>query len=186
MGLSFYISIISVTVSVLSLLYTFISNRDKFMISSIERKSILEWYEKTNKILVYMKKSAQQNHPIEREVLNDLTSLIDIGRFYFPNNKDNIGLDKPIAYRGHRSQVLDLLVYAYEIGHSEQPIHFQDHLVVLQREFTSEIFKVLKPHKYISYLKRITYLDVKLNKKYSYEDFIGCSNPYEFKFSGDK
>ena len=43
---------------------------------------------------------------------------------------------------------------------------------------------VLKPRKYMSYMKRITYIDIKLGEdNYNpYNDFIGTSKPWNFEF----
>lgn len=184
MELSIYISMFSTLLAMMSFLYTLISNKDKFILTSNERKNLLEWYERVNFILVKMKQASYRKERIDKDTLTELSALIDLGRFYFPNNTDNIGKNKPEAYRGHRSNVIDLLVYAYEIGHAEQIDRFQEHLRVLQQRFTSEIFKVLKPRKYMSYMKRITYIDIKLGEEnYNpYNDFIGTNDPWNFEF----
>jgi hypothetical protein len=50
----------------------------------------------------------------KNELLSQLSSLIEIGRLYFPNidKKDNFGKEKPKIYQGHRNLVFVFLVYS--------------------------------------------------------------------------
>ncbi|WP_049975985.1 hypothetical protein [Azospirillum sp. B506] len=49
-----------------------------------------------------------------QRILVALSSLIDRGRWYFPNYKVEYGQHKEAAYRGHRHEILDSLVAAYK------------------------------------------------------------------------
>lgn len=88
-----------------------------------------------------------------------LSALIDTGRWYFPNSfEKEFGTDKPIAYRGIRQEVLEILVRAY----NAQPYlpkfynsqaqkndldtqEAYDTLVKCQRNFVSEIQSKFDP-----------------------------------------
>lgn len=76
-----------------------------------------------------------------------LSSLIDQGRWYFPNYyKADHGTEKPLAYRGFRQDILDNLVEAYR-ELSEQKPTAREKLTMLQRLFVSEVQTRLNPEK---------------------------------------
>lgn len=84
------------------------------------------------------------------EIRSQLSSIIDRGRWYFPNkwHKEH-GLHKEPAYRGKRQPLLDSLVFAYKII-GELPAsdpEFRSELVGVQRFFVSEMQEVLNPRK---------------------------------------
>lgn len=77
-----------------------------------------------------------------------LSSLIDTGRWYFPNQwKDDYGTHKEPAYRGIRQEVLDCVVAAYGELEKLNPSAevAKSRLVKCQREFVSHIQAVLDP-----------------------------------------
>lgn len=80
----------------------------------------------------------------KRNVQTKLSALIDSGRWYFPNQwKDEYGIKKEPAYRGLRQRPLDCLVFVYDLlekGDTEP-----EQLKTIQRNFVSEIQKVLDP-----------------------------------------
>ena len=99
-----------------------------------------------------------------------LWSLIDRGRFFFPNydpkNTPKIGQDKPTAYQGYRHEVLDQLVFSVRVvkilSYVDQAGEYEnkggrivaysnwdrrDELVRYQRQFVSYIQEVLAPQK---------------------------------------
>ncbi len=67
-------------------------------------------------ILIYLQLN-NVDHDLKMKKLSKLSSLIEQGRFYFPNidRGDGFGKDKPSAYQGYRNIVLDTLVYLYQI-----------------------------------------------------------------------
>jgi len=79
-----------------------------------------------------------------------MSALIDRGRFFFPNQQDDqVGGDKPTAYRGWRHRALDPLVAAEVIlsgrvgsGKFESR---SEALIAMRREFVSSIQRVLAP-----------------------------------------
>lgn len=174
------IAIFSVCVSIVSFAYSILTNR--FVISSNERKNILEWYEKVNDILTSLKDNATRvDFTNNTELLNKLSSLIEVGRFYFPNidKGDNFGLNKPTAYKGYRNIILDLLVYYYDICRDKDSTRYIKHLDVLRRNFTSYLFLSLTPNNYNKQMKKNSY--IKLNNDITLNDFLN-QNPDLFKF----
>jgi hypothetical protein len=83
-----------------------------------------------------------------------LSSLIDRGRWFFPNLRDHeVGVDRDKAYRGFRPPVLDELVAAYRLvgkldpeGHASNA-ELREPLVSAKRRFSSEIQVYLDPRK---------------------------------------
>ena len=86
-----------------------------------------------------------------------LSSLIDTGRWYFPNQwTDDYGTHKEPAYRGMRQPVLDYVVEAYDLlkdSHSTESLRAE--LIAAQREFVSHIQEVLDPRKREQEIKKI-------------------------------
>ncbi len=78
-----------------------------------------------------------------------LSSLIDSGRFFFPNiRRDEHGTDKPFAYRGFRHAVLDPLVAAERVlggGHTGRFRNRKEAVVAMKREFVSSIQRIIDP-----------------------------------------
>ena len=79
-----------------------------------------------------------------------LSSLIDQGRFFLPNqNVEEFGLDKPSAYRGWRHAALDPLVAAERVLSGRVGSgRFESRdaaLIEMQREFVSAIQRILAP-----------------------------------------
>jgi hypothetical protein len=93
----------------------------------------------------------------KRPVLIRLSSLIDTGRWYFPNQwTDDYGTNKEPAYRGVRQAVLDCVVDAYDLLKNSEPTEsFKRELVATQREFVSYIQDVLDPRKREHEIKKI-------------------------------
>lgn len=79
------------------------------------------------------------------DALSKLSSLIDRGRWFFPNLwSDEYGQHKEPAYRGVRQPILDALVNAYnlidKLRQSGGELHVQE-LIHYQRSFVSEVQK---------------------------------------------
>jgi len=136
---------------------------------------VLEWYSQTTNILCNLKHLLNYNPEIFKKersrLLAQLSSQIDIGRFYFPNKEDNFGSEKPLAYKGLRNIVLDYLVFSYQLYNrtniDEIPIKYLDQF---QREYTSEIFEILKPKDHIDHLYTLT--DKSYYKNWTIEDVL--------------
>lgn len=90
-------------------------------------------------------------------VLSKLSALIDIGRWYFPNQwSEKYGIDKEPAYRGLRQPVLDCLVAAYDDLSDEIPAtELRSRLEACQRHFVSQIQLVIDPRRREKQIARI-------------------------------
>jgi hypothetical protein len=94
------------------------------------------------------------------EAMYRISSLVDRGRWFFPNQwNDEIGLHKEAAYRGLRQPILDWLVEAYDLT----KVLLEDKesksvlgLVHCQRQFVSEVQQVLNPRRREQEIERIT------------------------------
>lgn len=97
-----------------------------------------------------------------------LSSLIDTGRWYFPNtHTEMVGTEKEFAYRGVRQPVLDYVVHAYRTLESSRPAEVLCHeLISCQRQFVSDIQQVINPRRreleIEHYLKQLPELDRQL------------------------
>jgi hypothetical protein len=83
----------------------------------------------------------------EFQCVHRLSALVDRGRFYLPNEpRDRDDSHKPLAYRGNRHAALDPLVGAIRVLDGTARVdNRQEYLVELQREFVSEIYRILRP-----------------------------------------
>ncbi|CAE6694265.1 hypothetical protein R69619_00400 [Paraburkholderia nemoris] len=93
----------------------------------------------------------------KKSVLVRLSTLIDTGRWYFPNQwNDDYGLHKESAYRGIRQPVLDCIVTAYnELRSANADSDANVKIVAAQREFVSHIQTVLNPRAREQEIKKI-------------------------------
>lgn len=94
--------------------------------------------------------STQMSAVVRDECCSNLSALVDRGRFFLPNyNPDEVGLDKPSAFRGFRHPAIDFLVAAHDVV--EDPARAsafssqRDALIAIKREFVSEIQDLLDP-----------------------------------------
>ncbi len=180
MRLSDWISFGSLAIAIVAFTYTYITNAKKYELDSQYRKEILDWYAATVKILIEFKlraKSEESAATRDVELRSQLSAQIELGRFYFPNvdKGDRFGIEKPLAYRGYRNVVLEFLVLTYRISERDEPVQYVDHLETLQRHFTSEIFSILDPKRYLADTHR--YAGRTFNGNLSLEDFIAQDPP---------
>jgi hypothetical protein len=112
--------------------------------------AVREW---ANQVCLVLSKAthlayeSQPDKTAKREILCELSALLDTGRWYFPNQwAEEYGVEKETAYRGIRQPVLDCMALAYE--HLSKPHPAPDlakQLVKCQRFFVSHIQQVLDP-----------------------------------------
>lgn len=121
---------------------------------------VLDWYSTSVKILVelrYLLQLGESEYKAKKDnLLSHLSSQIEIGRFYFPNIKANHGTEKPTAYQGIRSNVLDTLVFSFNLFCRKDAQKHVSSLEKLQREFTSIVFEILSPAKQVMEIYDIT------------------------------
>lgn len=141
-----------------------------FEVNTDYRKELLNWHSETTHVLLLLKLMAEKkklNSTDKYIYLARLSSLIEKGRFFFPNNKDKDGWgkEKPLAYQGYRSLILDCLVFYYflfirEDANQLMQADFKKFIKKaeqLERHFTSLVFHAINPNKYREELKK--YID---------------------------
>lgn len=111
-------------------------------------REIRSWSEKVLLVLseaAYGLVSSDCTDSDRRRWAAELSALIELGRFYLPNqHQDASGLDRPAAYRGYRHAALDPLVAAVRLLGSREANDDQL-LIELRREFVSTLFMILGP-----------------------------------------
>lgn len=177
MNLSDYISIISILIAACALVYSIISNTKKYELTYQYYNDVLQWHNNIVEILIYLQLNNIDNN-LKMEKLSKLSSLIEQGRFYFPNidRGDGFGKEKPSAYQGYRNVVLDTLVYLYQIFLKDNYTKYKEHIKRLQRLFTSIVFDYLEPSKQGKQVSKKTLL--KNNKEITLEDLLKQSPDY--------
>lgn len=92
-----------------------------------------------------------------RRLQSRLSALIDHGRMYFPNEREEAkGAGNPRAYRGHRQVILDALVFAYDALNEAHAVNGDAEaralcakLVECRRQFVSEAQAAINPQRFI-------------------------------------
>ena len=159
-NLSVLISFASFLISIAGFLYYFKDRkREKFILVNDYFKQLLEWHGDTVEILIKLRNLASQPEAPDRsELLCKLSSQIEKGRFFFPNIdlNDGFGKEKPEAYQGYRNLAIDFLVFSYNLFSKKNASHYLKHSEILQREFTSIVFLVVRPQDNLKEIKRLT------------------------------
>lgn len=156
--------IASIAAVVLSLIALCLSFRGiKYTLYTTENehtKNLLSWYGSVVEVLIRLRLSIGKMSESERvSDLAKLSSLIECGRFYFPNidKKDGYGKEKPPAFQGYRNLALDFLVASYNILSTKEDLeNYSPQLTQLQRHFTSIVFEVVIPSERLEKLEKLT------------------------------
>lgn len=154
--------IISMVLSVAAFVFSYLTSTKKYELGSQYRSEILKWYSDTITLMKRAKAALDNQNEFElKNIQADLSSQIDIGRFYFPNldRGDNKGISNPSAYQGYRNLVLDTLVFYHFLLEDENRMSQSDRLRDLQRIFTSQVFDQLDPKDFIKQTTRHTNKD---------------------------
>ncbi len=150
------------------------SNTKKYELTSQYRREVLDWFSETTLILSSLRTVIwkEDGKEAKQTLLCKLSAQIEIGRFFFPNvdKGDGFGKEKPLAYQGYRNLVLDFLVFSYQIFKKDNATNYQDHAGVLQRYFTSYVFEIIEPKKFLKETRRHT--NKTFIKELSFDDFI--------------
>lgn len=144
------ISIVAILISAFSAFY--VSRMRRFEIKNLYRREILEWFENTVEILLKLeRKKSEPDLKEKEELLSSLSKQIEIGRFFFPNirTKKSTNENIPIAYQGERHLTLDCLVIIHDIHKYSKEQKYLHYIIILRRHFTSELFHMLDPKKYL-------------------------------------
>lgn len=134
-------------------------------------ENLLAWHKEVIFCLMRLEKLPDERSTA-REDLCVLSALIEQGRFFFPNvpSEINYGAHKPLAYRGYRNLVLEMLVAIYQEYRSDSTdIEINEKY---RRSFTSAVFSIVDPASRISELSQIT--AKKLNAGQSIRDYVNA------------
>ena len=157
----------------LALFYLRDRRRAAFDLESRYLESLLKWHACVADVLIRLRLLQGKQTPEDRASdLANLSSLIEQGRFFFPNidRKDNLGHEKPIAYRGYRNLALDFLVASYNLFHEPLSERRAAEAELLQRYFTSIVFEIVSPEKRLKAIR--SYTDRYFVVQKAFDDFL--------------
>lgn len=142
--------------------------------SHIYFNDVLIWHNRVVEVLTSLRLNGTDNE-LKKQMLSKLSSLIESGRFYFPNidRKDGFGKQKPIAYQGYRNVILDFLVYEYQLFEKDDYAKYLKHAESLQRLFTSYVFQYLEPSKQKKKIHKNT--NIKVHTEFTINEFLSKS-----------
>ena len=122
---------VTVVIAVVTAVYTLVTNTKKYELTENYRCELLTWYQDVVDTMILIIHYCEagvfnsENFKKERiELLSKLSSLVEKGRFYFPNviKGDGFGENKPEAYQGYRHINLEFLLHFYHIASNENNI----------------------------------------------------------------
>lgn len=171
--------IVTIIIALVGGIYVIVTNTKKYELTENYRKELLSWYKSVVQIMIkiiHLNESGDFIKPefssYKAELLSQLSSLTEVGRFYFPNvqKNDGYGSEKPSAYQGYRHINLEFLLYFYQIASKDSNGQYSSLLWKLERNYTSVIFDMIEPrkrnHDYSKYLAII------IPKGQTIEDYI--------------
>lgn len=147
---------VSLLIAIVSGIYAIITNTKKYELTERYRQEILQWYTSAVNLMIKIINYSETeiffkpDFSSQRiEMLSELSSLIEVGRFYFPNviKGDNYGDKKPAAYQGYRDINLEFLIYFYRTASKSTDSKCTELLWELERRYTSAIFNLVNPRK---------------------------------------
>ncbi len=145
----------------------------KFSIENEYATNMTAWHFEAVGLLVRARLLKRDRTSLEHLTdMAQLYTLIEQGRFYFPNidKKDGFGTDKPPAYRGYRNLALDFLVASYNLLHETPSEEGRRKLELLQRNFTSVVFELVRPRSRLDKIRALT--DRYFSTDKCFEDFL--------------
>lgn len=164
--------IVPVVVSSIAAVYTLVTSTRKYELTQNYRIEIMDWYRTSVKILTDIIHYCQVGifdspNFIEKktELLSQLSSAIEVGKFYFPNviKGDSYGQEKMEAYQGYRHICLEFLYYFYVSASNEITAESIDKMWKLEKGFTSFLFKMIDPR--VRNNEYAKFLTITLDKK---------------------
>ncbi|XZH20808.1 hypothetical protein ACSW87_04875 [Clostridium perfringens] len=180
MNESDYIAIASIVVTaiiaIIGGIYAVVTNSKKYELAEEYKRDLISWYEKIIIIIMEIVVFCDLENNIEyserRKKIAELSALIEIGRFYFPNidKKDGFGKDNSLAYQGYRHIALEFLVYIHDIAMEDDFYKYKTKILELEKEFTSCVYELIAPDKRKRKLKK--YTDISMPQDKSIEDFL--------------
>ena len=169
------VAILSLGVAIFSVGYSVRTNTKIYELTVNYRNEILAWYGQViDKMILlrHMVITDNFNDEEKNKNLAALSSLIEKGRFFYPNvdTGDDYGKEKQLAYRGYRSIPLEFLVYFYDIAKKDDAAKYLSHMYFLERHFTSFIFESLDPKEHNK--KSTELVNIKYDNSKMIDDFL--------------
>lgn len=174
MNISDFLTIIwivtTIIIALIGGIYGIVTNTKKFELSEQYKNELLTWYGKVIFVITKLQGNCVDNE--REEALCQLSALIDIGRFYFPNidKGDGLGKNQPCAHQGYRHVALDFLVLIYQMGDEKNITRCRDKIEYMKRHFTSIVFQIVSPNNRIKKIKQ--YAKITMPQSMSIEDFM--------------
>lgn len=167
MGIPEWLSVASLLIAGTAVIISIFTSKRRLEFTCSAYAEIMQWYQLCIDELTVARHSIEDGSFRKVEHLAKLSSLVEVGRFYFPNRRssDGYGNNKESAYQGNRDAALDYLVYSYELLKKDNPETYTEHLRQLSRGFTSRIFDVLNPRKHNEQLKRNSFVSLSSGKE---------------------
>lgn len=173
-GTAFFFAVISLAISVVTIIDNSKSSKRELFTTKMDFYSkVLDWYKETIGLMKQIECKSDMKESCKSE-LALLSALVEYGRFFFPNiiDEGEFGNDKPEAYKGFRAITLDFIVAYYNLFNldlrSEYP---SDAPNIIQRYFTSEVFKSIKPQNYIKQAEKA--INTKMNNQEQLRYHVG-------------
>lgn len=147
---------VTIIISIIAAIYKIVTNTKKYELTEEYRCELLGWYKSVTQIMVdiihYCSSGVFYMNDFKKEraqLLSRLSSLIEVGRFYFPNviKGDGFGEDKPSAYKGYRQIILEFVMYFYSVANDDKDNKDITLMWNIEKQFTSFIFDVVDPRK---------------------------------------
>ena len=168
--------IVTIVIAIIGGVYKIVTDTKKYELTENFRKELLEWYTSVVSVLIEAIHYIQSGRFYEPdfsekkdEILSRISSLAEVGRFYFPNVERDYGLNKPSAYRGARHINIEFLIHFYRNIQSKDQVDV-DFLWRMERNFTSVIFDMVEPRKRNREYSK--YLAISFPRGRSMKDFI--------------
>lgn len=153
---------------VLAFFYIRDRRHTRFLLAQEYVDKLLAWHGSVVDVLMRLEAIGDGDGD-KRELLATLSSLIEQGRFYFPNLiRGDYGKDKPPAYRGHRNIALDFLVALHRTHSRPTSVYDEERVQYLRQLFTSIVFEVVNPSRQLKIIKSLT--DRYFTPAYSLDD----------------
>ena len=171
--------VVPAIISVIGGIYAIVTNTKKYELTENYRKELLQWYASVVEIMIRIIHSMESQEffsdefqPQKTEMLSKLSTLTEVGRFYFPNviKGDDFGREKPSAYQGYRHICLEFLLYFYNIALKSIDDSNVSVLWKQERNFTALMFEMIEPRKRNREYSK--YLGLTIPKGQAIEDFI--------------
>lgn len=163
------IGMVSIAVTAYIAIYQALTDSKKYELTEAYIRDLIAWGSQVtdamNLIMSYVDEGIFFNQEMNKEramLLAKLSSLMDIGRMYFPNvDPDLHGVKKEAAFRGYRTKILSIINEFFNAVKDEagKP-GLKSILTEKERAFVSELFVIISPLKQNKMRKRFLKVNI--------------------------